>query len=147
MDSPHPSHGLSTVLISLAALGCSGNSTRPPPDTAGDPVINGCRTYVDRSQPNDDRTVAFFNYAYQPNCIFISAGQSVRFTGDFSMHPFRPGVAMSRASMDPAGTMPNPMTATDTGASAMFTFPSAGIFPYNCIDHEGTGMYGVVLVR
>lgn len=118
-------------------------------------VIHECDegSFVDRSGGGADRTVAFggsLGNAYDPQCMQISSGQEVTFEGDmtavtFSAHPLRPDTAPSR-SEDPDGSPGNPITATDTGNTASFTFDSTGVFPYYCDFHHGSGMYGVIHV-
>jgi len=114
---------------------------------AGMSATHRCGSFVDRSATSADRTIQFAPYAYTPSCVDIAPGQQIRFTGDFAMHQLRSGIAPSRAAIDPMGSTPNPIAATDVGLAATFTFPAAGVFPFYCLDHEGTGMYGVVRVR
>lgn len=86
--------------------------------------------------------------AYTPNCVKVSAGTSVTFTGDFSTHPLEPSALR--------GTLTgNPITTTgglpDGGTSKSFTFPTPGFFAYYCDVHgpsdSGAGMVGVVWVQ
>ncbi len=114
---------------------------------AGSVVFHGCTAFVDRTADGADRTVRFTNFRYDPACLLVAAGQRVTFSGDFSVHQFRPGVAPSRAASDPPAPMNNPMSARDDGTSATFDFPAAGTYPFFCLDHEGTGMYGAIRVR
>ncbi|MBK8696815.1 MAG: CHRD domain-containing protein [Deltaproteobacteria bacterium] len=67
-------------------------------------------------------------------------------SGEFSVHQFRPGVAPSRVASDPQHLQAT-LTARDEGTSATFELPAAGTYPYYCLDHEGTGMYGAIRVR
>lgn len=116
-------------------------------DMAGPAPLNGCDTaaFVDRTATTAIRTVGFGNpgFTYSPKCILIAAGQSVTFSGAFTSHPLRPGVGANAA----AGSPNNPIMSTSTGTSAMFTFPAAGTYPYNCSTHDGSGMNGVVRVQ
>jgi plastocyanin len=114
---------------------------------AGSVVFHGCTAFVDRTADGAERTVRFTNYRYDPACMLVAAGQRVTFSGDFAVHQFRPGVAPSRAASDPPAPANNPMTARDDGTSATFDFPAAGTYPFFCLDHEGTGMYGAIRVR
>ena len=76
----------------------------------------------------------------------IGVGQSVTFTGAFASHPLNPGVAPSVTSGDPSST-PNPITLTNSGTSATFTFPTAGTYGMYCGIHQGLGMYGAIQVQ
>jgi plastocyanin len=51
---------------------------------------------------------------------------------------------MSGSSPTPDPT--SPITSTNTGTTAMFTFPDAGTFGYYCNVHQ-PGMAGVVFVQ
>jgi plastocyanin len=92
-------------------------------------------------------TIAFggsdpgFNYA--PKCLKVSAGATVTFNGDFTMHPLIPSV--SRGTI--AG---NPIVETKTGTTASFTFPAAGFYAYLCQFHGADDqefMNGVIWVN
>ncbi|MDB4928547.1 MAG: Poly(3-hydroxyalkanoate) depolymerase [Myxococcaceae bacterium] len=109
--------------------------------------FHNCAVYVDRTADGADRTVRFSNFRYDPPCMLVAAGQRVTFAGDFAVHQFRPGVAPSRTAADPASPPGNPMSARDDGTTAAFDFAAPGTFPFFCLDHEGTGMYGAVRVR
>jgi plastocyanin len=108
--------------------------------TTGTP-LNGCETFVAAS------AIAFAGTSYTPNCVQIAAGGMVTFTGDFTMHPLRPGRAPSRPATDNPSAEPNPITNTDTGATMSFTFPTAGDYGFYCNVHQSLGMYGVVRVQ
>jgi plastocyanin len=119
-----------------------------PPDMATPNTFNGCDTaqFQDRTAAGAMRTVTFgggLGNAYSPKCILIAAGQSVTFSGSFAGHPLRPGVGANAT----AGSANNPITSTSAGTTAMFTFPAAGTYPYNCVLHDGGGMNGVVRVQ
>lgn len=117
-------------------------------DMAGPTVLNGCNTadFIDRTATAAIRTVAFggtTGFAYSPKCITVAAGQQVTFSGMFASHPLRPGVGATTT----AGSPNNPIMATSTGTTVNFTFPTAGMYPYNCQLHDGSGMNGVVKVQ
>ncbi len=84
---------------------------------------------------------------YSPRCLKINAGDSVTFNGNFTTHPLTPGVAPGRASMDPAAPASNPITSTNMGMTAEFTFPNAGDYPFFCMVHSGSNMIGVIRVE
>ncbi len=130
----------------------SMDMTGQVPDMVMPPTtFNGCTaaSFVDRTAGGASRQVDFAvggNFTYSPACILIAAGQSVTFVGSsttFSSHPLRPGVGSNAT----AGSPNNPITATASGTSATFTFPTAGQYPYNCQFHNGSGMNGVVKVQ
>lgn len=124
------------LCIAAALTACGGSTTTPPSADA----VNGCASadYVNGS------SVTFQYPTYTPRCLAIKAGQTVTFNGDFSGHPFAPGVAASSTGTGSAGS---PITATKTGTSAVFTFPAAGVYPYHCEYHSGNGMFGAVRVE
>lgn len=119
------------------------------PADSGAPVatIHGCTAamYVDRGGAGDTRTIAFGGIqgsSYSPKCMTVAVGQTVTFAGPFNSHPLRGGSVAG----DPAGASSNPITNTDTGSDATFTFTSPGLYPYFCQFHQ-PGMAGVIQVR
>jgi plastocyanin len=84
-------------------------------------------------------------FAYDPKCLKVTAGSTVKFSGDFSLHPLEPSAMRGN-------TTSNPITATsalpDGGLETSFTFPSAGFYAYFCSFHgssdTGAGMAGVI---
>lgn len=121
---------------------------KPLPPDLMPPTYNGCAMtdFVDQSGVGGVRTVTFgagLGNAYSPRCMLIAAGQMATFTGMFGTHPLRPGVGSNAT----AGSPNNPITATNTGTTASFTFPTAGDYPYNCSNHDSFGMNGVIKVK
>jgi plastocyanin len=120
-------------------------ATDTAPDVDATPALHGCTMFDDRSATNADRTVTFTSFMYTPKCMHVAVGQSVTFSGDFAVHQLRPGTAPSALlEGQPEGPANNPIAATDVGLMATFMFTTAGRYPYYCLDHEGTGMYGVI---
>ena len=110
--------------------------------------VNGCTlaTATDLTAAGTP-TVAFggaAGFVYAPKCARISVGQAVTFSGDFASHPLRAGVVVGGVPQPQPG---GPIVSTDTGTTASFTFPAAGVFPYYCNLHGGGGMNGVVYVQ
>lgn len=166
--------GAVSLFALCLGLGCSNNSspasadmtTTVPPDQAVTVIMdlasppdmtqagpdmttnyNGCDTaaYVDASAVGASRTVTFPNagLTYMPKCLLIAAGQTVTFNGAFGTHPLRKGVSGDAN----AGSPNNPITLTDAGTTATFTFPTVGTYPYICTVHGPGGMNGVVRVK
>lgn len=133
--------------VDMASNNPTPDMATAAPDMAGPAVFNGCNTadFVDRTAAGAIRTVTFgtAGNTYSPKCITIAAGQSVMFSGMFGSHPLRPGVGANAT----AGSPNNPITVTSAGATASFTFPTAGTYPYNCQFHDAGGMNGVVKVQ
>lgn len=129
------------------STGTGGQDLASAADMAGPTVYNGCNTadFIDRTASAAIRTVTFGvgGFTYSPKCITIAAGQQVMFSGTFASHPLRPGVGATAT----AGSPNNPIMATSAGTTASFTFPTAGMYPYNCQFHDGSGMNGVVKVQ
>ncbi len=117
----------------------------PSDATAAFDVVNGCNPgdYVDLSAASATRTVIFTLPTYTPKCARIAAGQSVTFSGTFSFHPLTPGVPPGQTG---TASPSNPITVTNTGTTASFTFPTAGFYPYYCANHASMGMVGVIQV-
>lgn len=125
----------------------------PPPDEASSPdsavdapdsaiadvesgsgcpqVFAGCTSFVDRTDPQADRTVAFQNYDYVPQCLAIRAGQTVTFRGNFYFHPLRTGCGPSPV-LDSRNT--GVEDAGDNGRLT-FTLTLPGLYGYYCLDH------------
>ncbi len=117
----------------------------------GSATLNNCKTFVDRSGPNDDRTVQFggtLGLAYSPACIEVASGQTVTFEGDFSVDPIAPGTPASAG----AGSPNNPIGAVSP-ANTTAPFPFAGgsgsLYPYYCPTHVtgNENMFGVVKLK
>jgi plastocyanin len=128
-------------LLGLMAVGlCAcGSSTT---------ALNNCTTFSDHSAATDAREVDFggtLGLVYSPACMEIAAGQTVTFSGDFSTHPLAPGTGPTASG---AGSPNNPIaTPAPTAATAPFTFPTAGTYPFYCKVHVGSGMAGVIKVH
>lgn len=127
----------------------TGTASTSTGGTEDIPDFNGCTTpdYVDGSAEGFDRTVLVGDagLSFTPKCLRIAAGQSVAFDGSFTAHPIAPGNPEDHQ----AGSPDSPITATTSGSSVTFTFPSAGTFPYYCMLHgfgDGMGMAGVIHV-
>ena len=116
-----------------------------PVDAPAPPSDNNCTlaTAVDRTAANANRTIAFANFAYNPPCMKIAAGQTVTWSGDFSFHPLRAGLIVDGM---PTGQAGNPIPPTSNGVSVSATFPAAGTFGFYCNFHWPNGMKGAVYV-
>jgi plastocyanin len=162
---------LGLALFGTLALGCGGNTntagndmsvprdmamTTQPADMATADMasadmamtFNGCTTFMDQSGQTASRTITFpgnvaGTFAYSPKCMQIAVGQMATWSGTLTAHPLRPGVGANAT----AGSPNNPITATNTGNSVSFTFPTAGVYPYNCSIHDSLGMNGAILVK
>lgn len=66
---------------------------------------------------------------FAPECILVSPGTVVRFTGPFESVPLVGGVAPNPAPDGPFAT------ATTTGSSKDVAFPDPGTFPYFALGH------------
>ena len=137
----------SATLLAAAALvfGCEpsadhdghGGEHAPPQRTSNDLVVQGCAetAYVDRRAPVADRALDWIlSIASEPErCMTITVGQSVVWTGNFSVHPLDPQ----------GGDTPNPITGTGPDeVSVLFTAP--GTFGYVCGVHPS--MKGAIRV-
>jgi plastocyanin len=134
------------ALLLAAALACTSSSSPPAPPSGPGPANNGCTIFTDASAAASTRTISFAGNQYSPGCLTIAPGQSVTFTGDFTKHPLRPGVAPSLGGGQ--GTTPNPIpTQTTSGTALTVTFPVAGTYPFYCAVHQSEGQTGAVQVH
>jgi plastocyanin len=138
---------LALAMIGMVALwtacGSSGGTNLLP-------GINGCTSFTDATAPGASRTINFggnFGNTYDQKCLAVAVNQQVTWTGSFSLHPLRPGLAPSQSGGPDAGSPNNPILATTSGNGANFTFTAAGTYPYYCSVHENVGMFGAVQVR
>jgi plastocyanin len=113
--------------------------------TGGGALVNDCdpATAVDHTA-DAVTTINTVGLAYDPPCIKIAAGGSVKFVSDFAAHPLVGGVVEGGAKAPDAAS---PVTSTNTGTEATFVFASAGSFGYYCDFHALGGMVGAVFVE
>ena len=152
---------IAASVLALASVfaGCGGSTTdqdvagsdaTSDTGTTGTP-LNGCADsmFTDLTAATATRTIMFdaVGTTYTPKCAQIAVGQTVAFMGPFTVHPLASGRAPSRPTTDTASATPTPIVSTMTGASASFTFPTAGDYGFYCIIHESLGMFGVIRVR
>jgi plastocyanin len=72
-------------------------------------------------------------FVYSPNDIFITPGDSIKWLGDFTMHPL-----VSDESL---------WTTVNTGSEFTFTFNQPGIYHFHCFFHGALlNMKGTVTV-
>lgn len=107
---------------------------------------------VDRTAASADRNVYFGGLngsgalTYLPQCIIVSAGQTVTFQGDFNMHPLSKGTVSDINAGSPNSPLPSPAHGSGT-APFDVTFPAAGDYPYWCTIHTAENMNGSVQVN
>jgi plastocyanin len=115
---------------------------------SADPPVNGCTVRQATNWLNvgpTPRHIDFSCCVYAPPCVKIKPGRTVRWLGDFSLHPLRPGLVFGGATHSQPG---NPIPALDSGTnSGQITFPQAGAWGFYCNFHWNFGdMYGTVYV-
>jgi hypothetical protein len=100
-----------------------GMGDAAPSDTGPGPV-NGCATFVDRSDEGASRELTWdLSITDDPSrCMKIAVGQTVVWTGDLTTHPL--GVD---------GVTPSDLTLGDGEATA--TFQAAGTYGFSCLSH------------
>lgn len=135
--------GVTWLALALLAAGAplaAAEGARPP--------VNGCTVesatdwlYVGPTP----RHVDFACCAYAPPCVKIRPLRTVRWLGDFSFHPLRPGLVVGGATQSQPG---NPIPALDSGTSSgQITFPDPGTWGFYCNFHWSvSAMYGAVIV-
>ncbi len=93
-------------------------------------------------------TIAFpagaADFSYSPKCLKVSAGTTVTFSGDFTVHPLEP-------STHRGALTGSPITSTGSGTSKSFDFLTPGFYAYYCSVHGpsdgAAGMVGVIWVQ
>ena len=140
--------GILLTVSTAFTIGCSDSSNTPGTD-GGIPFMAMIPCSTEASYVSTGTTIAFggsdpgFNYA--PKCLKVSAGATVTFNGDFSMHPLN--------GSEMRGTLignPIPTTPINTGTSMPFTFPTSGFYAYYCAFHGADNqdfMNGVIWVN
>jgi plastocyanin len=133
---------ISTTTLVLAALlpaGCGSSSSGP----GGTPPLNGCSdatfTANDHTAAGDPRAISFpagqAPAQYSPSCMTIKVGQTVTWSGAFSLHPLEPA----------GGDASTPIALSASGTSVSFTFAAPGTFGFNCANHPNV-MFGAIRV-
>jgi hypothetical protein len=135
--------------LTATAIACSDDTSTTPgdagtadatpagdaasPDAKGDPV-NGCAEFVDRTDEAASRELPWdFGIASDPvRCMKVSAGQTVTWKGDMTLHP----LGVSRVERED-------VKLGDEGADV--TFDTPGTYGYVCITHPT--MQGAILVE
>lgn len=108
--------------------------------------VNNCTPAlaVDARDPAAARVIRSRGLLYEPGCLRIAAGQSVTFSSDFLSHPLIGGTLVAGGGVpDPT----SPIASTTSGATATFTFPTAGVYPFYCTLHAADGMGGAIYVE
>lgn len=123
----HGSGGASASGGTSATGGSSGNTGGTTGGSPGVDTVNGCVDFVDRSALDADRAISWnFDVASDiERCLTIRAGQQVRWTGNFSMHPLQGN----------GGDSPNPIGEPAGGDTLDVTFSTSGMFGYICDQH------------
>ena len=147
--------------VAFALSHCSSSDPSPSTDAGASPgdastavdaaqesgaaaSLNGCGatdfTANDHTAAGDARAVTFPGEGeaarqFTPSCIRIKAGQAVTWTGGFSTHPLEAA----------GGDSPSPITVTAGGTTHSFSFPAAGRYGFDCLNHPGV-MRGAIEV-
>ena len=125
------------VLAALALAGCSPSSTNNNNDS-GTP--GACTDMTASATPTvgistTNGGVYGNTYAFSPGCVQINPGQSVTFTGNYTLH------TLERTTQTVAtATNPLPSTAYSGPSPVTFgPFPDSGDFGFVCTIHHFTG--------
>ena len=118
------------TLATSILFACSSDPATTPTDGGTPGSVNGCTTYADETAAGG---AIAWDFNVTPKCVKVKVGQTVTWTGDFSIHPL--------AAFN--GDTPNPIT-TGSGGTSKITFPTAGTFGFHCLVHPA--MLGAVQV-
>lgn len=129
------------ALLLAGALGAA-------PAAAGEPPVNGCTLEQATNWLHlgpSPRHIDFVCCEYDPPCVKIKPGRTVRWLGDFTFHPLRAGLVAGNQTQPQPG---NPIPAVDAGTdSGQISFPQAGVWGFYCNFHWSTdAMFGAVIV-
>ncbi len=106
---------------------------------AGGAGVNGCTLASAEDLSGGDVTLDPWLIPHA-QCVIISVGSSVTWTGNFTFHPLAGGVT-------PVTDPTSPITGSDqSGGSATVAFEEVGEYPYFCTVHGGS-MQGVIYVQ
>lgn len=121
--------------------GGSGGATT----SATEETVNGCTATAAEDHTADaTTTITQTGLKYAPACIKIKAGSSVTFASTFMSHPLMGGEVIDGMKFADAES---PITSTNSGTEATFTFATAGTFGYYCDFHALSGMFGAIIVE
>ena len=86
-----------------------------------------------------------FGHNYEPRCLRVAVGTTIRFDGPFSLHPVAPGAVVDGV---PKGEplAGNPVAVVEGGGGAEFVATTPGRFGYYCDLHVVEGMMGAIEV-
>ena len=105
----------------------------------GGAAVNGCTLASAEDLTGGDVTLDMWTIPHA-QCVIVSVGSSVTWTGNFTFHPLAGGVT-------PVSDPTSPITGSDqSGASATVAFEEVGEYPYFCTVHGGS-MQGVIYVQ
>jgi plastocyanin len=99
----------------------------------GCPGYANCVSFVSATQINFDNG----NFTYAPQCVRVQVGQTLTFTGNFTMHPL----------IQQCG--PAAVLGQNTGTTASYVFSTPGTYGFYCGVHglpDGEGMAGAIEV-
>lgn len=80
---------------------------------------------------------------YQPRCLSVPVGSTVRFEDDFVTHPIEGGLVVDGEGVEDPDS---PIPTTREGDVLEVVFPTEGTFDYYCESHSALGMAGTVRV-
>ena len=123
----------------------SSSSSSTSSTSSGGSSINNCTEATAEDHTADTSTTIAFGgsigLAYSPPCIKIAHGSTVTFNGAFASHPLSGGIGGTKDAT-------SPITETNTGTTATFTFPTAGTYGFFCEFHvTSAGMEGAIFVQ
>ena len=138
--------------VSPALLAGAAVALAPAALGAGQPPVNAC-TLEDADDWLDvgpgAREMTFgcppFPCRYTPPCVKIRPGRTVRWLGEFTFHPLRPGLVVGVGTQNQPG---NPIPSLDAGTnSGQISFPQPGVWGFYCNFHfSSDAMKGAVFV-
>jgi plastocyanin len=138
MKPANPMFVVASVLVALALGGCGSSTKSNNNNDAG--TVAGCTDMTGSPSPTVGIVmmgggVYGVTYAYNPTCVLINRGQSVTFTGNYSLHTIERTTQTVAAAANPLPSTPY------SGASPVTfgPFPDPGDFNFYCAIHGFSG--------
>ncbi len=145
-------------LVAWLALGCErpadgvstpGRSAAPPatPPPPSGSSLNGCSEATAHDARDRATVVIRFGgvvgHNFDPACVRVRRGATLRFEGPLELHPIAPGRVVDGLPVDEAG----PVRSLQVGEIADFVVAEVGAFGFFCDLHVVEGMMGAVYVE
>jgi plastocyanin len=134
------------LLVASAAVACLVLSGCAEPQTPGAELVNGCapESFVRDEAPGPARIVFGDGYDYDPRCLRVTVGRTIRFEGPFAIHPLVAGRIEDGAPVDAGPVAGQPIPEVLSGLEVEFVAGRPGRFGFYCDLHLDQSMMGAI---